>query len=110
MIAATVAIVVHNVALIVLADQPWEGLFTFNALSTGLLLAVFCTVLPSFMFSEALARVGPIRASAAGNIGPVVTTVMAVWVLNEPFGPAQASGLVLITLGVGLVGRLKNKR
>lgn len=110
MVAATAAIVIHNLATIAATNQAWSDLFTFTALSTGVFLALFCTVLPSFMLSEAIARIGAMRASAAGNIGPVVTTVLAVLILDEPFGIPQAVGLILITIGVGLVGRLKNKQ
>lgn len=109
MIAATGAIILHNGIAIAATGQAWLTLFTLNALLIGFLLALFCTVLPSFMFSEALARIGAMRASAAGNIGPVVTTILAVWILGEPFGIVQASGLILITVGVGLVGWSKGK-
>ncbi|MEM9417674.1 MAG: DMT family transporter [Planctomycetota bacterium] len=107
MIAATGAIVTHNLTTLVATGQPVATVFSLSAVIAGIVLAVFCTVLPSFMLSEAISRIGASRTSAAGNVGPVVTTVLAVWILKEPFGIAQASGLVLILLGVGLVGRIK---
>lgn len=109
MIAATAAIVTHNAVILTVTHQPWSEVFSATAVTAGVALAVLCTVLPSFMFSEAIARIGASRASAAGNVGPVVTTILAVSILGEPFGLAQATGLVLILLGVGLVGRLKSQ-
>ncbi len=106
MVAATTAIVTHRAALHLTAPTGDATIWISPAaLGYGALLAVFCTVLPSFMLSQAIARIGAGRTSAAGNIGPVVTAGVAVLVLNEPFGPAQAGGLVLITLGVGLLVR-----
>jgi len=106
MVAATAAILTHRVVLSAATPETeaasWIGP---TAIAYGAVLAVFCTVLPSFMLSEAIARIGAGRTSAAGNIGPVVTAGAAVLVLHEPFGPAQAGGLVLITLGVGLLAR-----
>ncbi|MEM9913686.1 MAG: DMT family transporter [Planctomycetota bacterium] len=107
MAAATVGIALHNVVAITATDQPLASVFSAPAVAAGVVLALVCTVLPSFMLSEAISRIGPSRTSAAGNVGPVVTTVLAVWILHEPFGVAQATGLVLILLGVGMVGRIK---
>ena len=105
MIAATFAIVSHNATTLVVTDQPAEAIFTGSAIAAGAVLAVLCTALPSFMLTEAIARIGAGRTSDAGNVGPVVTTVLAVWILGEPFGAPQAVGLTLILLGVGLIGR-----
>ena len=106
MIAATAAILTHRVILSAAAPAgTGTAWVTPTAIGYGAVLAVFCTVVPSFMLSEAIARIGAGRTSAAGNIGPVVTAGAAVFVLNEPFGPAQAGGLVLITLGVGLLAK-----
>lgn len=107
MTAATIAIITHNTAAVAATGQSWSGRFSTTALTTGVALAVLCTVLPSFMLSEAIARIGATRTSAAGNVGPVVTTVLAVWILHEPFGVFQAVGLVLILVGVGLIGRIR---
>lgn len=65
-----------------------------------LLLAVFATVLPSFMVSEAIKRIGPARAAVSGTIGPVMTTLMAVVFLGEPFGWLTAAGMALVMTGV----------
>ncbi len=68
-------------------------------------LALFATVLPTFMVSEAIKRIGPARASVTGTIGPVMTTLMAVIFLNEPFGWATAVGMGLVLIGVSKLQR-----
>lgn len=108
MIAATAAILTHRIVLSAAAPAGTADAaawITLTALAYGAVLAVVCTVVPSFMLSEAIARIGAGRTSAAGNLGPVVTAGTAVLVLNEPFGPAQAGGLALIVLGVGLLAK-----
>ena len=105
MSAATVVILMHTMVLVRQDPALLHQAFSTEAALAGLFLAAFCTVLPSFMLSEAIARIGPAQTSAMGNIGPVVTTLAAVLVLHEPFGLAQAGGLVLILLGVRLVTR-----
>ncbi|MEE9404783.1 MAG: DMT family transporter [Algisphaera sp.] len=107
MTAATLAIITHQLVTQASGTAPNVAFFSTPAIAIGLFMAVVCTVLPSFMLSEALARIGPARASATGSIGPVVTTVAAVVVLGEPFGLPQAGGLALILLGVGMLTRAK---
>lgn len=64
------------------------------------LLAIVSTVIPSFMISEAIGRIGPAQTGVVGTLGPMVTIVLAVWILQEPFGLWQAIGLVLVLSGV----------
>ncbi len=66
------------------------------------LLAVFATVLPSFMLSAALDRVGPQAVSVLGTLSPVATIAMAVAVIGEPFTLTDALGTALVVAGVGL--------
>ncbi|TNC83341.1 MAG: EamA family transporter [Thalassolituus sp.] len=65
-----------------------------------LILAILVTVVPSFMVSGAIKRIGPARASVSGTIGPVLTTIMAVIFLGEPLGWAGIAGICLVMLGV----------
>ncbi len=66
----------------------------------SIVLAIFATVLPSFLVSEAIKRIGPAKTSVSGTIGPVATTLMAIIFLGEPFGWLTAAGMVLVMLGV----------
>ncbi|MDG6774493.1 DMT family transporter [Thiomicrorhabdus sp. ZW0627] len=67
------------------------------------LLAIFSTVIPSFMISEAIAKIGPAQTGIIGTLGPLVTIVLAVWILNEPFSIWHAFGLVLVVGGVTIL-------
>ncbi len=82
---------------------------TSDILGLGIVLAIVCTVLPSFLLSEGIARLGPGPASAVGNAGPVATALMAVVLLNEPFGWPHALALILTSLGISLLGTGKSR-
>ncbi|HIP81285.1 MAG TPA: DMT family transporter [Leucothrix mucor] len=71
-------------------------------------LSVFSTFIPSFFTSEAIHRIGATRTSIVGTIGPVVTIILAVNLLDEAFGLPQIIGLLLVLLGVSLL-RAKKK-
>ncbi|HIO97834.1 MAG TPA: DMT family transporter [Leucothrix sp.] len=69
----------------------------------AVLLAIFSTLIPSFFISEAINRIGATRTSIMGTLGPVVTIIIAVNLLGEPFGWPQIIGLLLVLLGVSLL-------
>ncbi|MGB5326368.1 MAG: DMT family transporter [Pseudomonadales bacterium] len=64
------------------------------------LIAVFCTVIPSFFTSEAIARIGAERTSIAAMTGPIVTSIAAVAVLGELFTLWHALGIALVVVGI----------
>ncbi|MCM2679020.1 DMT family transporter [Echinimonas agarilytica] len=73
----------------------------------ALYMAVFATVIPSYLFSEAVKRLGSDVASTASSIGPVMTSAMAVVILHEPFGLWQMLGLACVLLSIGWLSQAK---
>ncbi len=71
----------------------------------GAAMALFCTVLPVFMLSAAIGRIGSARTVLIGTLGPVLTIFFSWWLLDEPISLAQMAGTVLVVAGVLLVGR-----
>lgn len=67
------------------------------------LLAIFCTLIPSFLSAEAIHRIGATRMSITGSVGPVFTIMIAVIFLGEDFGWQHVIGLLLVLIGVGLL-------
>ena len=66
-------------------------------------MGVLCTVLPVFMTSEALKRIGANQVAIIGAAGPV-TTIFLGWIgLEEHMTPLQIVGAVLVLGGVMLV-------
>jgi drug/metabolite transporter (DMT)-like permease len=68
----------------------------------GAVLAIFATVLPSFMLNAALGRIGAEAVAMIGTLSPVATIAMAIMVLGEPFTLTDAFGTLLVIAGVGL--------
>lgn len=72
--------------------------------STGLLwilfIAVFCTVIPTFFTTSAVARIGAERTGIVSMIGPAFTSTFAVLIISEQFTEYHAIGIVLTVLGV----------
>lgn len=101
MLASTVYALVHFALTNDFADLAVNNSIWLYAT----LLAVFSTVLPSFMVSEAIARVGPAKTSIVGTAGPIFTILLAVILLGEPFGWVHFGGMVLVMLGVALLGK-----
>ena len=68
----------------------------------GVALALFSTLIPSFLVNLAISRVGPQATSAVGMIAPISTILLAIWILREPFGVVDALGTLLTVMGIGL--------
>lgn len=76
-----------------------KGMWTY-----GLLLAIIATVIPTFMLSAGLSRVGANNVAIISGIGPVSTILQAHWILGEEIHTAQITGTVMVIAGVLLTG------
>ncbi len=63
--------------------------------------AMFATVLPIFCINAGLARTSAQTVGMISTISPLVTIVLAVLILGEPFTLVDALGSSLVLLGVG---------
>ena len=99
MLAATAGIFAHFALL-----GQGEVLAAGRALwGYGLGLAIFSTVLPSFLISQGLKRIGANNVAIISGIGPISTIAQAHFFLHEPIFAAQVGGTVLVVLGVLLL-------
>ncbi|MEO8567051.1 MAG: DMT family transporter [Betaproteobacteria bacterium] len=69
----------------------------------SLTMAVFSTVLPTYLIAEAIKRIGANRTSLLGSMGPLFTIWLGSWLLDEPVHAIQLVGAALVLAGVGLV-------
>jgi drug/metabolite transporter (DMT)-like permease len=69
----------------------------------SLVMALFSTVLPTFLVAEAIKRIGANRTSLIGSLGPVFTIWLGWWILGEPVHWIQLAGAALVLGGVTLV-------
>jgi drug/metabolite transporter (DMT)-like permease len=69
-------------------------------------LAIIGTVIPSFLMSGGMKRIGSNDLAIITSIGPVSTLFQARWILNEAFSWEQILGTVFVVLGVILVKKV----
>ncbi len=75
----------------------------------GIAMAVFSTVLPSFMLAGAIRRIGSPHTSIIGGVGPVSTIVLAAVFLGESMTVLQVSGAAMVITGVLILGVFRAK-
>jgi len=71
----------------------------------SLAMAVFSTVLPTWLVAEAIRRIGANASSLIGSLGPVFTIGLGTMILGEPTHAIQLAGAALVLAGVLLVSR-----
>lgn len=75
----------------------------------GLMLGIFGTVLPSFLLNAGIARIGARATSSTASFGPIVTIVLAVFILGEEFTWVHAIGTGLVLFGSSLFARIESR-
>ncbi len=104
MLAATVGIFVHFIA----TRSIGTIVFTPTLVGYTIALAIIATVLPSFMISNGMKKIGSNNVVIITSIGPVSTIIQAHFVLGEPIFAEQVIGTLLVLVGVLMIGK-KNK-
>ncbi|WP_018412485.1 DMT family transporter [Methyloversatilis thermotolerans] len=100
-LVSTVAVMLHFAAL-----RPLEALAQpAPVLWLAVAMALFATVLPVFLQSVAIRRMGAQTAALVGSTGPVITVFLGWWMLDEPLSALQLAGTALVIAGVLAVGR-----
>jgi drug/metabolite transporter (DMT)-like permease len=101
MLSSTVFVLIHflftnEIQDLSINNTAWVYVF---------MLAIFSTVLPSFMINEAIARIGAAKTTIVGTVGPIFTVILAVFLLGKPFGWIHLAGVLLVIFGVSLLGK-----
>jgi drug/metabolite transporter (DMT)-like permease len=108
MLAASVGIfihyfVTHQQGIASIVDMP---ILYSSSIWLVIALAIIGTVIPSFLMSEGMKRIGSNDLAIITSIGPVSTLFQARWILNEAFTWEQILGTVFVVLGVILVKKV----
>ncbi len=103
MIVSTICIAVHYLFVngFRLSSYPKEVYLL------GLAMAIFSTLVPSFLVSAAINRLGASTFSIFGSLGPVSTIILAFFFLDETISLVQIFGMLVVIAGVMLVSRIK---
>ena len=108
MLAASVGIfihyfVTHKQGIASIVDMP---ILYSSSIWLVIALAIIGTVIPSFLMSGGMKRIGSNDLAIITSIGPVSTLFQARWILNEAFTWEQILGTVFVVLGVILVKKV----
>ncbi|MCV6601214.1 MAG: DMT family transporter [Cohaesibacter sp.] len=105
MSAAAIATLMHFSLL-----HPLQNIWVNNEIGFYVtLIAIFSTVIPAYMLNEALNRIGPQMVGMLGNLSPLFTTTMAIFILGEAFGPYEAIGTLVVLSGIVLFSHMDQK-
>jgi drug/metabolite transporter (DMT)-like permease len=105
MLAATSGVFAH----FLLRGGTWQVVKEATShVGYGLLLAIVATVLPTFMMSNGMKRIGSNNVAIISAVGPVSTIIQAHFILGEKIFPAQILGTLLVIIGVILIGWKRN--
>lgn len=87
-----------------LATRPLQALAVPPGIHLlSLTMAIFSTVLPTYLIAEAIKRIGASRTSLVGSLGPVFTIWLGWLILGEAVHWIQLAGAALVLGGVALV-------
>jgi len=101
MLSACAGVILHN-----LVAEGIENLHQPQPVYVlAIILAFFCTVIPSFLMNKGISLIGSGRAVVLGSIGPVITLFLGALVLHEPITLVQFMGALLVISGVSLATR-----
>ena len=96
MLASTFFVVIHYLILgDGLAFQLSSKLYLML-----MTMAVFSTVVPSFLVAEGIKRLGADKVGIISSLGPVSTITLSIFFLGEILTPIQYIGGVVVVLGV----------
>jgi drug/metabolite transporter (DMT)-like permease len=102
LIAASIAVLAH----VFISGNTLFG-FPPGLYAYGLTLAIFCTVIPTYLVTEGIRRIGAGDAAILGATGPVATIILEYLILNEHLNLVQGLGAALVIVGVVIIGRSK---
>jgi drug/metabolite transporter (DMT)-like permease len=105
MIVSCICVIVHYATTdrLPIFDYPVEVYIL------GVLMAVFSTIIPSFLVSLAIKKIGASNFSIIGSIGPISTIILAFFILNEELSAIQLLGTLIVILGITVVSKSKTK-
>jgi drug/metabolite transporter (DMT)-like permease len=100
---ACIAVLIH---FFIASDQSLLHLSS-RVYVYSICMALLSTVIPSYLVTEGIKRIGSDNAAIVASVGPVSTIIQAYFFLNESIHFAQIFGTVLILIGVLIISRGK---
>lgn len=84
--------------------------FSWEVYVLGFLIAIFSTVIPSFLVSASIKMISSSNFAIVAGIGPISTIILASIFLNESLTLLQLFGAVVVIVGILLVSIKKREK
>ncbi|MDY7396843.1 DMT family transporter [Aureibaculum sp. 2210JD6-5] len=106
MIVSSICVIIHYL----IVDRTSIFDYTYQVYVLGLMMAVLSTLIPSFLVSLAIKKIGASNFSIIGSIGPISTIILAYIFLDERLTLLQLIGAVIVIIGITFVSLNKSKK
>lgn len=106
MIVSCILVIIHYSIMhsTEVLHQPWQ------IYVLGFAMAIISTVIPSFLISEAIKRIGASNFAIYGSLGPISTILLAIIFLGERLDVYQIAGTVVVIFGVSIINLKKHQK
>ena len=84
--------------------------FPWQVYALSLAIAVFATVIPSFLVSISIKMIDSSNFAIVAGIGPISTIILAVIFLNESLSAIQIIGTIVVIFGILLFSKSKEDK
>ena len=105
MIISSIVMITHYFAQ---STIPFNS-FPWQVYAYGLSISLFNTVIPSFLISAAILKIGSAKTSVLSSIGPVFVIVMAAVLLHEQITIFKVLGTLVVIVGVIMISNSKTR-
>ncbi len=106
MLVSTACVIIHYL----ITDRTSVFEYQYQVYVLGILMAIFSTVIPSFLVSLAIKKLGASNFSILGSIGPISTIILAYFFLEERLTFLQIIGAIIVIIGITIVSINKSKK
>jgi len=105
MIVSSVCVIIHYF----ITDRNDIMNYPYQVYVLGLMMAILSTLIPSFLVSLAIKKLGASNFSIIGSIGPISTIILAYLFLDEKLTLLQILGAVVVIAGIMFVSFNRKK-
>jgi drug/metabolite transporter (DMT)-like permease len=106
MIVSSICIIIHYLV----TDRGNIFQYSYEVYVLGLMMAIFSTLIPSFLVSLAIKKLGASNFSIIGSIGPISTILLAYLFLGERLTYLQVLGALIVILGITVISINKSRK
>tara|TARA_B100000795_G_C22802517_1_gene442692 strand:- start:2780 stop:3667 length:888 start_codon:yes stop_codon:yes gene_type:complete len=101
MIVSSISVLIHFgiKSDVDITSFPWQ------VYALGIIIAVFNTVLPSYMISSAIQTIGASTTSILSSVGPISVIILSYFLLDEQISYYQIIGTLVVISGVLIISR-----